>query len=84
MTDLTDAEQERLVAILGTSLVADTRAALVDVGARWIVAELESAESLLNLTPDLDASATFETELRATGVTLFASHTSSDSHGMPA
>lgn len=76
MRDLTDAEQERLVSILGVPLVSDARAALVDVGARWIVAELGSAETVLNLTPDMPASAMFEAALSVTGVTVFARHPS--------
>lgn len=69
--DLTDAEHDRLAAILGVPLKVGTKAAMIDVGARWIVAEMDSVEVLLHLKPDLQASATFEAELRATGVTLF-------------
>lgn len=74
LRDLSDAEQARLGAILGAAPVAGTRAALVDVGARWIVAELESVETLITLAPDSAASARFETELAVTGLTLFARH----------
>lgn len=72
LRNLSDAEQARLVSILGAPLVAGSRAALVDVGARWIVAEVESDAALTGLAPDLSASAQFEGDLRATGVTVFA------------
>lgn len=78
MRDLTDAEQERLVSVLGAPDPAVPRASLVDVGARWIVAELDSAETLLNLAPDMSASARLERDLSATGVTLFARHEAGD------
>lgn len=67
LRDLTDAEHARLTAIIGTEPFS--RAALVDLGARWIVAEVADVNTL---APDLGASALFETDLAATGVTLFA------------
>ena len=76
MRDLSDAEQARLVSILGAPLATGGKAALVDVGARWIVSEVESPERLLCLTPDMAASARFESELGVTGVTVFARHAS--------
>jgi PhzF family phenazine biosynthesis protein len=69
--DLTQAEQKRLTDILGAPLLAGSQAALVDVGARWIVAELADAATVLSLTPDMNASAQFETELAVTGVSVF-------------
>lgn len=70
--DLTETEQSRLVSILGAPVFTASTPCLVDVGARWIVAELESVEAVLSLSPDLGASACLETDLRATGVTVFA------------
>ncbi len=78
MRDLVNAEQERLVSIIGVPLVQGARASLVDVGARWIMAELDSAKTVLNLTPDMAASAVFEAALSVTGVTVFARHLSGD------
>lgn len=78
MRDLTDAEQERLVSIIGMPLASGAQASLVDVGARWIVAELDSAQTVLNLTPDMAASAVFEAALSVTGVTVFARNPSGD------
>lgn len=37
LRDLTEEEQARLLAVLGAPLSSDTRAAFVDVGARWVV-----------------------------------------------
>lgn len=78
MRDLDDAEQARLVSILGMPLAEGARAALVDVGARWIVAELDGAEAVLGLAPDLAASARFEAALSVTGVTAFGRHPGGD------
>lgn len=72
LRDLTEEEQARLIAVLGVPLSVGTRAALVDVGARWVVGKLDSAQTLLGLTPDLAASALFETDLGVTGITLYA------------
>ncbi|MEC9197971.1 MAG: PhzF family phenazine biosynthesis protein [Pseudomonadota bacterium] len=69
--DLTQAEQKRLTDILGAPLLAGSQAALVDVGARWIVAELNDAATVLSLTPDMNASAQLEAELAVTGVSVF-------------
>lgn len=78
MRDLTPEEQSRLVTILGAPLVTGMQAAIVDVGARWIVAEVESAAALVSLAPNTSASALFERELKVTGVTLFGRHSVGD------
>jgi PhzF family phenazine biosynthesis protein len=46
----------------------------IDVGAVWITAALEDADTLLALAPDLAALAGISRRLRATGVTLHAPH----------
>lgn len=76
--DLTADETSRLVAILGSPLAAGAPPAFVDVGACWIVAELHDSGSVLALTPDLGASAKLESELGATGVTVFGRHFSGE------
>jgi len=48
------------------------RAARVDVGPVWIVAEVRDAQALAALGPDMPAIAELSRSLEATGVTLFA------------
>lgn len=71
LRDLTDDEGDTLVSILGHDLASGCRPALVDVGARWVVAELPDATTLKALTPDLAASARFESSIKATGLSVF-------------
>lgn len=72
ISPLCRADAGRLARILGAPLAAG--AAMVTVGPRWIVAEVASAEAVLGLRPDLVAMAAFETEMQATGVTVFGRH----------
>ncbi len=76
--DLSDDETKRLIGILGQPVAKGTVPALVDVGARWVVAELESAEVVIDLCPDYIASAVFENDLKVSGVTIFGPHTTGD------
>lgn len=68
---LTDRESGRLEAILGMPIATGTQPALVDLGARWIVAELVDAAAVLKVRADLAASTVFDTELQVTGTTIF-------------
>lgn len=76
--DLTEAEQQQHVSILGAPLEDGLRATLRDVGARWIVAKLGNADAVLSFSPDWVASAKSETELGVTGVSVFGRHDSGD------
>ncbi len=71
---LSDDEVAELEAILGSSVLKDEAPAIIDVGAVWVVARLDSAEAVLQLTPDFARSAMFERKLGATGVTVFGKH----------
>jgi PhzF family phenazine biosynthesis protein len=50
----------------------------VDVGPVWIVGEVESAEALAAMTPDMSALAAASNEAEAGGVTLFAKSNDKD------
>lgn len=76
LRDLAQDEQDRLAEVLGAPLAAGCRPMLVDVGARWIVAELADAEAVIRLEPDLSASAQLERDLEATGISVFGRHAS--------
>lgn len=71
---LSDEEVAELEAILGGPVVKDEPPAIIDVGAVWIVARLDSAEAVLRLAPDFARSAMFERNLGATGITVFGNH----------
>jgi PhzF family phenazine biosynthesis protein len=52
--------------------------AVVNVGAIWVVAQLDSAASVLDLRPDFGRLAEFERRLRVTGLTVFGNHDQGD------
>lgn len=66
------------VAALETALVApvlrDPRARLLDVGPRWIVAQLADAAAVHALSPDFAAVMRLDARLRSTGITVFGAH----------
>lgn len=68
---LTAEEIAELNAVLGKPVCQNPAPALVDVGAVWVVAELENAEELLTVAPDFARSAAFERRLGATGLSLY-------------
>jgi PhzF family phenazine biosynthesis protein len=69
---LVPSDVDELEAILGHSIVRASAPALVDVGAKWIVAQLPSVASLLALAPDMARCAAFEAGLGVTGLSVFA------------
>ena len=69
---LTQSEVSELCALLGHQVRTDPAPALIDVGAVWVVAEIENADSLASLRPDFAQSAAFERKLGATGISLYA------------
>ncbi len=70
LTPLAAGDIAPLEAVLGQPLIQAP--AVVDVGPKWIVAEVEDVDALLAMTPDFAALAVLERRLAATGVTLFA------------
>lgn len=71
VTELTDAQVDELQAVLGTDLVRHARPRLIDVGARWIVAQLPNASAVLAARPDLERMKVQDVRMRATGVVIF-------------
>jgi PhzF family phenazine biosynthesis protein len=63
-------EPERLEKALGTALVAAPQ--VVDVGPRWVVAEVAEWDTLHALTPDYAALAAYDRAHGVTGQSLFA------------
>lgn len=71
MTSLTAEDTAELQTTLGAPLAPGCLPAIVNVGAVWIVAEMENAAAVLALTPDFARSAALERRLGVTGVTVF-------------
>jgi PhzF family phenazine biosynthesis protein len=73
-TILQTAEIEELERIFGRKIVLEVAPAIVDVGAIWIVARLESSGAILKLKPDLAKLAALSLRLNVAGITLFGAH----------
>jgi PhzF family phenazine biosynthesis protein len=70
-----DAEQVgELEAILGTPLDGQHPPHLVDVGTRWVVVQLPSAQAVLDNRPDLQRMKVQDSKGRHTGVIIFGPH----------
>ena len=70
-TPLADADRSELASLLGASLTAGVEPLVVDVGPRWLVAQLDSARDVLALTPDLQRMKAQDVRKRLTGVVVF-------------
>ena len=67
-------EQSDLERVLATGTGSLTGACLIDVGPRWVVAPLGSAEAVLACRPDLARLAAMDMKLDRTGVVIFGEH----------
>jgi PhzF family phenazine biosynthesis protein len=74
ITPLDDAEVDELEAILGCAVSRSARPRLIDVGARWIITQLDSAEAVLACQPDMARMKLIEQKPQETGVTIFGEH----------
>lgn len=74
LTLLTEAETAELEAILGCPVSRTAPARLIDVGARWIVAQLPDAQAVLASRPDFARMKIQDTKARATGVVVFGEY----------
>lgn len=74
ISPLNDDQVNELEAIVGSTLLREYRPALVDVGARWIVAQLPSAQAVLSSQPDLQRMKVQDTKAKATGVVIFGEY----------
>lgn len=73
-TPLSAGQADELVAIIGTQLALGSTPCLVDVGARWVVAQLPSAEAVLACAPDFARMKIQDLKGRHTGVVIFGPH----------
>jgi len=74
VSELSDAQVIELQALLGVDLIGAARPRLIDVGARWIVAQLQDAATVLAARPDMARMAIQDARARATGVVIFGAY----------
>ena len=72
------ADIAELELILRRKVDIKTAPAIVNVGAIWVVAQMNDATSVLDLRPDFVRLAEFERRLGVTGLTVFGSHEHGD------
>ena len=65
---------EELESILGTPLDPHNPPYVVDVGPRWVVAQLPTAQAVLDSTPDMQQMKLQDTRDKQTGVVIFGGH----------
>lgn len=75
---LDDTQIDLLESTLGCAIDRNLRPALIDVGPRWIVAHIATAEAVLSAQPSLPQLAKHNKQLEATGVTIYGER--SDDH----
>ncbi|MBQ5947616.1 PhzF family phenazine biosynthesis protein [Massilia sp. ST3] len=73
-TALAPGDAAELEAILGVPPAHGARPFLVDVGARWVVAQLPHAQAVLDCRPDLARMAIQDRRGRHTGVVIFGAY----------
>ncbi|MBU9480908.1 PhzF family phenazine biosynthesis protein [Burkholderia multivorans] len=75
---LDEGQVNELESILGTQVSRQHSPALVDVGARWIIAQLPSAAAVLAVRPDFPRMREQDLKAKATGVVVFGEYDSGD------
>jgi|HubBroStandDraft_5_1064220.scaffolds.fasta_scaffold106399_2 PhzF family phenazine biosynthesis protein len=78
MTSLHAADIADLERVLSRNVTARTVPAIVNVGPKWVIAQLNDAASVIDLRPDLARLAEFERRLGVTGLTVFGAHVHGD------
>ena len=61
-----------VAATLGGDGVLSAPPVIIDVGPHWVIAQIVSAQAVMDLTPDLAAMAAYNLATDTTGVTVFA------------
>lgn len=74
VTLLTADQTDTLEKLLGGSILRDPPVRLIDIGPKWIVAQLADAASVLALRPDVQRITVFDQQVGSTGVTVFGKH----------
>lgn len=73
-TALDKDQTKELEFILGTPLDPHNPPYVVDVGPRWVIAQLPTAQAVLDSTPDMQRMKLQDTQNKQTGVVIFGRH----------
>lgn len=82
LTALDKREAEQLESILRADLEVNVTPYLVDVGARWVIAQLTSARAVLACEPDFQRMKVQDVNGRHTGVVIFGKHDAGEAAGI--
>lgn len=74
ITALTDVQIDRLEALLGCTLDRSLTPALVDVGARWIVAHVNDAAAVIRTAPDYEKLSEHDALMGVTGTCIYGEY----------
>jgi PhzF family phenazine biosynthesis protein len=74
LSPLPDAELAALTDLLGVTPAAGPAPMLVDVGARWVLVQLDDAAAVLAATPDFARMKVLDAAGRRTGIVLFGEY----------
>lgn len=74
LSPLDEIQRTELEAVLGSPLLPEMAPLVVDVGPRWLVAQLPSAQAVLTLRPDLQRMKAQDVAHAYTGVVVFGEH----------
>ncbi|MBZ2206874.1 PhzF family phenazine biosynthesis protein [Massilia soli] len=74
ITPLSQAQCDELDAVLGLRVDRTSTPCLIDVGARWVVAQVDSAQAVLDARPDFVRMKEQDKQGRHTGVVIFGPH----------
>jgi PhzF family phenazine biosynthesis protein len=72
---LDDAETTQMEAIIGAPVDRSTPPRVIDVGPKWITAQMKDAAAVRAVKPDLVRMPDFEKKVGGTGVVIFGRHT---------
>jgi PhzF family phenazine biosynthesis protein len=76
--ELRPADIAELDLIVGCSVSTHTTPAILNVGPRWIIAQMRDANSVISLQPDFAKLADLERRLAVTGLTVFGTREDGD------
>lgn len=74
ITVLSPKQTDIIETIIGSKINRSIPPALIDVGARWIVAKLSDASSVLNVTPDYSQLRQHDLAMDITGICLYGEY----------
>jgi len=66
-------DADTIITAIGGPLVVSAPPQVLDVGPRWVIAEMASVDAVAHLEPDLTALARYDRRHGTTGLTVFAS-----------